>query len=334
MQHLDGKFKPDCDNIPPLISKYSQAAIFSGGDNNEEAPAAEHSQQTPLVYGNLQLDEDEVQAILMDPKFAALNSLVDEDFDLQVESCITKMKWNRMSDLNNCETEEEREEMEMEDAMSREVYDAASKVFDSQKQRVTDLQQNAWVHLPRPQPVDYEALLEIRRQKYLETFQNYKTENCDEKGRQKSNLTVQQASGIRKLKKRMEEGEIIIAKTDKSGRLCVMPTETYIEAGSAHTAKDRVVDEEFIKKTQRTLNGHVSMWIKMLNQGANWEHQERLRETQINHSCAVSPLYLLFKDHSKSYAASAASASGSASAPGPPPSRPVCGAVSGMNHES
>ena len=113
-------------------------------------PAAEHSQQTPLVFGDLQLDEDEIEAILMDPKFAALNSLIDEDFDLQVESCITKMKWNRMSDLNNCETEEEREEMEMEDAMSREVYDAASKVFDSQKQRVTDLQQNAWVHLPRP----------------------------------------------------------------------------------------------------------------------------------------------------------------------------------------
>ena len=155
--------------------------------------------------------------------------------------------------------------MEMEDAMSREVYDAGSKVFDSQKQRVTDLQQNAWVHLPRPQPVDYEALLEIRRQKYLETFQNYKAENCDAKGRQKSNLTVQQANGIRKLKKRMEEGEIIIAKTDKSGRVCVMPTETYVEAGSVHTAKDQVGDEEFIKKTQRTLNGHVSMWIKMLN---------------------------------------------------------------------
>ena len=92
VQHLDGKFKPDCHNIPPLISKYSQAAIFSGGDNNEEAPAAEHSQQTPLVFGDLQLDEDEIEAILMDPKFAALNSLVDEDFDLQVESCITKMK--------------------------------------------------------------------------------------------------------------------------------------------------------------------------------------------------------------------------------------------------
>ena len=121
------------------------------------------------------------------------------------------------------------------------------------------------------------------------------------------------------MKKRVADGEIIVCQTDKSGRLCVMPMEMYIEAGDTHVSKDMVVDDKFVRGTQRKLNGHVSMWIKCLNMGESWEHTDRLRQTQINHSCLVPPLYLLIKDH-KRYSGS-----------GPPPARPVCGAVNGMD---
>ena len=167
--------------------------------------------------------------------------------------------------------------------------------------------------------MEYEALLEIRRQTQATVFKEYVKENCDEKGRQKSNLTKQQTAGLKKLKKRVADGEIIVCQTDKSGRLCVMPMELYIEAGDTHVSKDMVVDDKFVRGTQKKLNGHVAMWIKCLNMGENWEHTDRLRQTQINHSCLVPPLYLLIKDH-KRYSCS-----------GPPPARPVCGAVNGMD---
>ena len=327
VKHLVSKFKSkhtaDCENIPDKINRYSQAKIFQGGD--EEEPV--NDSQAPIIYGDLRLDKDEIAALLLDPKFATLDSLVIEDFDLEVECTLTKMKWNRMSDTGNCEDEKEREELELEDAESREVYDSINKTYNAQKQRVTDLEQNAFVILPKPQPVDYEALLEIRRQKYTETFVEYKENHCDKEGKQRSNLTKQQASGIRKLKKRISEGEIIVCETDKAGRLCVMPVEMYMEAGLTHTDKDEEVDEEFVQQCQRKLNGHVSMWIKMLSQGENWEHEDRLRETQINHSCSVAPLYLLVKSHKK-YSGVRPGGEGP---PPPPPTRPVCGAVNGMD---
>ena len=49
--------------------------------------------------------------------------------------------------------------------------------------------------------------------------------------------------------------------------------------------------------------------------GADWKHHDRLRETQINHSKCVAPFYLLVKDHKS----------------GPLSTRPVCGAVNGMD---
>ena len=205
VKHLVTKFKTkpnqkaDCENMPTKIQKYSQANIFQGGDEEDPVDVSE----APLIYGDLRLDEDEVAALLLDPKFAVLNTLDIEDFDLEVESTLTKMKWNKMSDNNNCEDEKEREELELEDAESREVYDPVTKTYNAQKQRVTDLEHNAFVILPKPQHVDYEALLEIRRQKYYETFVEYKEKHCDKGGKQKSNLTNQQAAGIRKLKKRI-----------------------------------------------------------------------------------------------------------------------------------
>ena len=49
-----------------------------------------------------------------------------------------------MSRADNCEDEAEREEVELEDAMSQEVFDPEAKVFNMQKQRVTDLKHNAF----------------------------------------------------------------------------------------------------------------------------------------------------------------------------------------------
>ena len=75
------------------------------------------------------------------------------------------------------------------------------------------------------------------------------------------------------MKKRVADGKIIVCQTDKSGRLCVMPMELYIEAGEGdtHVSKDMVLNDKFVRGTQKKLNGHVSMWIKCLNMGGNWD---------------------------------------------------------------
>ena len=69
----------------------------------------------------------------------------------------------------------------------------------------------------------------------------------------------------------------------------------------------------------KILNGHVSMWLKITGMGEHWDHEARQRETHLEHSTSIAPLYRLVKDHKNH------------SGVGPPPTRPVCDAVAGMN---
>ena len=137
----------------------------------------------------------------------------------------------------------------------------------------------------------------IRREKLEKVFSDYLRDNCSEKGEQKSNLTFSQRNGLRKLKKRIQDGELLVMLTDKSGKLAVADVQSYIEMGSVHTSKAREVGEGTVRKIQKLYNGHTSMWLKMARVGEKWEHEDRLRESCLQQTCNVAPMYLLEKDH-------------------------------------
>ena len=58
---------------------------------------------------------------------------------------------------------------------------------------------------------------------------NYREEHCNKWGDQKSNLTEEEEKGLKILKKRVKDKEIIILKTAKTGKFCVMDREKYKE---------------------------------------------------------------------------------------------------------
>ena len=100
-----------------------------------------------------------------------------------------------------------------------------------------------------------------------------------------------------------------------------MSKQTYELAGQAHTKKDEEVPFSEVVRTQKELNGNVSMLLKIFKVGKNWQHEDRMRETMLNNSLALCPMYLLFKDHK-----------GWDIKKGPvPPTRPVASGNRGMN---
>ena len=125
----------------------------------------------------------------------------------------------------------------------------------------------------------------------------YLKEKADENGNQKVNLTQSQKQGLKKLKVRIKNGEIVCLLTDKSGKICVTTMDNYLAMGKVHTDQDQEVNEEKVAEIERDTNGHVSMWQKILNLGSDWNHQERIRESVITHSRNVATLSLLVKDH-------------------------------------
>ena len=115
--------------------------------------------------------------------------------------------------------------MERLNAEGRRFYDPISKTFDHAKKRATDMPENSKVALPKPCDALTESSKELLGNKIMETFRKYRDRHCNEKGDQDSNLTKAEQRGLRKLKKRIREREIVALKTDKSGKLTIMDRE-------------------------------------------------------------------------------------------------------------
>ena len=319
--------------------KYGGAKIFS-----EKCELVAEDVKGPVLVcqegEEILLSEDEVKFLSLGPKFNILKKLRMDDFEPAIEEAIMKFKWDSMGDesskelsdiamdvlLKNICTEDEYDDMinEIEEIKmrGRMVYDRGVNRFSYAKKKVTDFKGNSRVTFPREVgKYEDEAALEMLRMELTEVFKKYCGEKCMKGGVQTSNLSKSEMNGMKSLQKRVSKGEILVVPTDKSGRFAVMSVPTYELAGSAHTKKDEEVSPSVVRSTQTELNGNVSMLIKVFKIGAEWGHSDRMRETMLNNSLSLCPLYLLYKDHK-----------GWTWEKGPvPPTRPVASGNRGMN---
>ena len=100
-----------------------------------------------------------------------------------------------------------------------------------------------------------------------------------------------------------------------------MSCDSYRRAGLKHTLGDKLVTWDDIWESQKELNGHVSMLVKVLKIGSAWDHGPRIRETVMRENMSICPMSLLFKDH-KGWSPTSGTA---------PPTRPVVGGHLGIH---
>ena len=311
----------------------------------DEELKPEEMRKPVVVLGEgekIELNVDEVEVLSLGPKFCQYNNLVDEEFETDLEECLMKVKWDFMGDDKGPKSgledvalrvllgddvctqieDENEEEQELIEAETRNIFDHSSKTFNFSKRRATDMKCNSRVYFPRKaRSLEEESKLETLRVELHGVFKDYVRRNCKDGGKQVSNLTVNQLRGLKSIRKRVTDGELVILPTDKSGRLAVMTRESYRVAGMLHTKKDREVGWGEIKESQKELNGHVSMVLKTFKVGYNWGHSMRIRETTMGEGLSICPMSLLFKDH-KGWSSDSGTA---------PPTRPVVGGHLGVN---
>ena len=100
---------------------------------------------------------------------------------------------------------------------------------------------------PKPMTAKEEAFLEVRKKGFRSIFNNYTKERCGKDGKQQLNLTPSQQLGLKTLKKRIKDHEILVVPTDKSGRFAIVTPEAYEAMGRVHTDKDWEVGPEVVK---------------------------------------------------------------------------------------
>ena len=62
--------------------------------------------------------------------------------------------------------------------------------------------------------------------------------HCDCKSKQILNLTKEEIEGLKSIRLRLVNGELVVLPTDKSGRFALMTLETYIKCGEVHIKED------------------------------------------------------------------------------------------------
>ena len=303
---MDVKKKERDLALPKELKRYSGAKVFSKDASKVFKPGEVMGPVTVGMEENL-LDMDEVAVLKRGPKFCCRRVLCRERYLIEMEKCYCKIRWserdkdpNDKDDIKN-ETKEERVERERVEKAAEEeairnllVFDQDAMEVDYRKKRATSCKHNTDVKLPGPLTPAQEQEIECRRVEWLKVFDDFMSEFTDEKGIQESNLTIQEARGLKKLQKRVKEGSLVVVKTDKSGRFAIMSMVEYERAGLVHTSKDVEVDLAFLQENQRRINGYISMLCKIFKIGEAHNHKDRVRSLKITLSLSVAPMYLLF----------------------------------------
>ena len=115
-------------------------------------------------------------------------------------------------------------------------------------------------------------------------IKKYKDRNCNSRGEQKSNLTKIEQRGLAKIRKKIQEGDILAVKTDKSGKLTVMKRESYEKLGIEQNKNDRVIDRRELRKIEGKINAQTKFWTMIVNSGKDHNHQDRILKSKISES--------------------------------------------------
>ena len=155
------------------------------------------------------------------------------------------------------------------------------------------------------------------KDKMINKIREYKETNCNEKGFiKKGNVSRAVSDGIKSIKERTKEKEIVVYTTDKTGELSVDTTTNYVEALSAHTVNDTKVNKKKVKSLENKCNDHLKQHNKMFSVGSTFGQEQRVSNASTATNVPAPPLYGLRKTHK----------------PVPnPPVRPVCGASNAPN---
>ena len=236
LKHLRRKYRKNeeekIDKIPEALENLGleKISVF----NSEKYEKKKAKKYEPEIIGEIDLHDNERLILMLPPKFSIEENLprdgllIDEEMAYaKTRMTINKEAEERLSDDEGIgeegeEDEEAEEEMLKLEAETRQIYNPKSRVFDDRKRKVTDLKECARITLPKAMDTRNEALVEMRRGTTEKVYKEYTEEVCNKKGEVKGNLTEDEKDGLRRLQKRIKEKQVVILKTDKSGKMCLV----------------------------------------------------------------------------------------------------------------
>ena len=111
-------------------------------------------------------------------------------------------------------------------------------------------------------------------------------------------MNKDETAGLKKLKERIDEKEIMVVITDKSNKMSVTTPNIYKESMKCHTEKDLKTDMKGANKIAKTLNEHSKDFVKILNIGeSHGQNKRAIRNATVHKDGEIPLLVGAFKDH-------------------------------------
>ena len=169
-------------------------------------------------YGGVSLDDDEKEALRLQPNFAVYDEVDDLRFMANTEKTFNALRWNeafqrskREDEVSEAGTSEEQQEnargsqREENDAEKTDpFFNEVTKTFDATRIRNRDVPFRKRVTIPEFADPATEAKLTLCRERLNKVLEEYK----EKQTKPESNLTKQQKQGLNKRKRREKSGEI------------------------------------------------------------------------------------------------------------------------------
>ena len=259
--------------IPKAIPPISEIR----GIKLEDCTLNESFESCPRIYGNVQINEYEKRILELPPKFGLLNEIDITKCIVETEKCLNQIRWRRQI---NSDTER------------KHIFDSENKIMDVNNLKATDLPYNTKVNMPKAVSNDEE----IR-------FQNFKTEaksiaiRMKKKSEKYANLDDDEKNGLRTLKQKTKEEEVICFNTDKSGRWAIDSKENYMLACEKHLNNGvREITCNEHDRLEKYLNCHMLALLRMMGLKKD-NNGERIRNASVTTGNVIAPFYSLRKDH-------------------------------------
>jgi len=242
---------------------------------------------TPECYGSTTISTNEERVLKIHPKYSVFDKICTVDCEAEIEKSLTKIRWQRgiekQQNNNQTETTETK----------RTTFNIEKKEFNFKEARSTDLPFNSYVYMPKPLETVEEVKLQCLKNKILSITEEYANKNNNSL----KNLSNEQRKGLKSLKQRQKNKEIVVFQTDKSGKMIVDSPENYIEAAKPHFKDDKIIDIKEYNKIEKVVNAHTICWLRMLRVAEDSGDSKRYKTSMLTHDSQPSTLYTYRKDH-------------------------------------
>ena len=177
--------------------------------------------------------------------------------------------------------------------------------------RGTDLPFNKRIQLPKPVDEQTEVRMQMLKHRLKNVTEQYVEKS---KTKDKGNLSSSEHKALKSLQQKVNEKEIVIYETDKSGRFSVDTMDNYKLSCEIHIRDDKEITIKDYQEIENKANTHAISWARMCQAGTAQNDDKRIRENIQATDSQPPPLYTCRKDHKEVEDQVIG-----------PPTRPICG---------